>query len=89
MRLNTFLSACESNNLHWIGDGDCDDATNTQGCNFDGGDCCGPNTDTQYCTVCACLGEPYYTKAAPGPFCSCSDDISIDCEYKNAVQHWN
>ena len=24
----------------WIGDGFCDDLTNTPGCNYDGGDCC-------------------------------------------------
>ena len=25
------------------------------GCNYDGGDCCGDNVDTQYCSVCECL----------------------------------
>ena len=25
------------------------------GCNYDGGDCCGPNVNTQYCTYCECL----------------------------------
>ena len=34
----------------WIGDGYCDDAANTLDCNFDGGDCCGPNVNTVYCT---------------------------------------
>ena len=24
-------------------------------CNFDGGDCCGPNVNTVYCTQCQCL----------------------------------
>ena len=25
-------------------------------CNFDGGDCCGPNVKTDYCKHCVCLG---------------------------------
>ena len=24
-------------------------------CTYDGGDCCGPNVNTQYCTECSCL----------------------------------
>ena len=24
-------------------------------CSFDGGDCCGPDINTQYCTDCQCL----------------------------------
>ena len=25
------------------------------GCGWDGGDCCGDNVNTQYCSVCECL----------------------------------
>ena len=32
-----------------------DDENNNDGCNFDGGDCCGPNVNTTYCKVCQCL----------------------------------
>ena len=39
----------------WIGDGWCDDENNNDGCNFDGGDCCGDNVNTQYCSECLCL----------------------------------
>jgi hypothetical protein len=39
----------------WIDDGFCDDINNNAGCQYDGGDCCGPNANTQYCTVCGCL----------------------------------
>ena len=39
----------------WIGDGYCDDINNNVGCNFDSGDCCGSNVNTQYCTECLCL----------------------------------
>ena len=34
-----------------IGDGYCDDINNNMNCNYDGGDCCGPNVITLYCTV--------------------------------------
>ena len=44
---------CENEN--WIGDGYCDDVTNNEECQWDGGDCCGNNVNTQYCQVCACL----------------------------------
>ena len=39
----------------WIGDNFCDDVTNNIGCNFDGGDCCGANVNTEYCSACLCL----------------------------------
>ena len=45
---------CGSSNPSWIGDGYCDDETNNAGCNFDGGDCCGENINTQYCNECIC-----------------------------------
>ena len=58
---------------HWVGDGFCDDQTNSPECYFDGGDCCvtdvNPNVNTLLCTICECIGGG----TAPGPFCSCSD----------------
>ena len=41
----------------WIGDGYCDDINNNIGCSFDGGDCCGANVNTEWCTECLCLEE--------------------------------
>ena len=38
-----------------LGDGYCDDGNNNEGCNWDGGDCCGGDDDFTYCTECACL----------------------------------
>ena len=38
-----------------IGDGFCDDETNNQGCNFDGGDCCGSCIIKSHCSECVCL----------------------------------
>ena len=45
---------CEGN-VYWIDDGYCDDSTNNRNCYFDGGDCCGSNVNTNYCTECICL----------------------------------
>ena len=39
----------------YIGDGYCDDINNNLACTYDGGDCCGSNVNTQYCTECQCL----------------------------------
>merc|ERR1712168_301847 len=40
---------------HWIGDDYCDDENNNNECGYDGGDCCGDNVNTMYCSECACL----------------------------------
>jgi len=39
----------------WFGDNYCDDDNNNAGCGFDGGDCCGDNVSTAYCSECICL----------------------------------
>ena len=39
----------------WKGDAYCDDGNNNEGCEWDGGDCCGNNVNTEYCSVCECL----------------------------------
>ena len=41
--------------LNWKGDNKCDDQNNNCGCDWDGGDCCGSNVNTQYCSACECL----------------------------------
>ena len=40
---------------YWKGDNYCDDENNNCGCEWDGGDCCGSNVNTQYCSACECL----------------------------------
>ena len=40
-----------------FGDGYCDDESNTEGCLFDLGDCCGPNVNVDFCTECICYDE--------------------------------
>ena len=42
----------------WIGDGQCDDATNTVSCSYDGGDCCLENKITDNCEICECI-DPF------------------------------
>ena len=44
----------------------CDDINNNMDCNFDGGDCCGPNVNTQYCSDCQCL-DPNGNSTTGGP----------------------
>ena len=47
---------CPNQELVWyIGDGYCDDSNNNKECDYDGGDCCGDNVNTDYCNDCQCL----------------------------------
>lgn len=39
----------------FIGDGYCDDITNTEKCDFDGGDCCVEQPNHRYCDNCTCI----------------------------------
>merc|ERR1712091_760272 len=43
------------------GDGNCDDANNNCACDYDGGDCCGPNVKKSYCKECKCK-DPKHKK---------------------------
>ena len=43
-------------NAAYKGDNYCDDHNNNCGCEWDGGDCCGSNVNTQFCAYCECLG---------------------------------
>ena len=52
------MSECD--NLDYQDDGSCDDENNNADCEYDGGDCCGENVDTTWCTLCQCL-DPTYT----------------------------
>ena len=39
--------------------GVCDDETNNEVCEYDGGDCCGSNVVTTSCSACQCLDPNY------------------------------
>jgi len=52
----------------WKGDGYCDDVNNVASCEYDGGDCCGTNVNTAFCSTCACLDpNQQATTQAPTP----------------------
>ena len=55
MQLFFCTSGCSKPN--YKGDGICDDENNNEGCDFDGGDCCIPNVNKDFCTECKCLEE--------------------------------
>ena len=44
---------CE--HVSWINDNYCDDDNNNVECEWDGGDCCGSNVNTLFCSACECL----------------------------------
>ena len=44
----------------------CDDVNNNEACSFDGGDCCGPNVNTDWCTECLCLEGGVTTPSGSG-----------------------
>ena len=44
----------------YYADGECDDQNNVEACGWDGGDCCGPNVNTNWCTECTCK-DPAFT----------------------------
>merc|ERR1711997_958434 len=52
----------------WKGDGYCDDENNNDGCDYDGGDCCGDDVNTTYCSACQCLDPEF------------GDDDDDDCQ---------
>ena len=66
------------------GDGFCDDQDNNEKCEYDGGDCCGDDVKTTYCTQCLCW-DPAYSGCFNAYWQgdgSCDDENNnADCEY--------
>ena len=58
--------------LSMKGNGYCDDGNNNECCGWDGGDCCGSNVNTNYCSACECLD--------PNPDVSCGGHYATSCE---------
>ena len=58
--LNKCIAECSSA-PESRGDRNCDDENNNANCEYDGGDCCGENVDTSWCTQCLCLDPAYST----------------------------
>ena len=63
-------------NLAWVGDGYGDDSTNNEACGYDGGNCCGANVLTEYCSEFFC--HPGGTTA---PLESCPNESWIGNNY--------
>ena len=62
-------TACESWFAEYIGDGYCDDMNNVEDCQYDGGDCCGPDIYTDYCVECICYESSISSSGTtPTPF---------------------
>ena len=85
----TTQSPCEK--PEWKGDGMCDDINNVESCGWDGGDCCGDNVVTTYCTACKCLDPAFGTtteKTSEAPSTCAKPDWKGDnfCDDENNVE---
>ena len=64
-----------------IGSGICSDVLNNPGCDYDGGDCCGSNVNTDWCIECHCFAD------CSGPFALigngfCDDETNVsECNF--------
>ena len=56
---------CEFHFESWIGDGICDDGTNSEDCNYDGGDCCLDFVVIDHCLDCCCHENGCLTSTTP------------------------
>ena len=68
-----------------VGDGACNDETNTAVCNYDGGDCCLNVINTDHCSECTCYMGEFCATGFHHPSVgdgSCNDDTNIvECGY--------
>ena len=76
------VPGCDNGAL--VGNGFCNDETNNEDCNYDGGDCCAMNANTDSCSECVCqLIETCaagYHPLVGNEFCN--DDTNIaECHY--------
>ena len=75
---------CASGYHHLMGDGFCNDEINNAACNYDGGDCCGYNFNSTYCSECLCH-IPETCAAGYHPFVEdgfCNDETNnAACNY--------
>jgi len=82
-------TACGS--PQWKGDGYCDDDNNNAGCAWDGGDCCGEEVNTQYCSACECL-DPSEQESSEEEDCGSPQwfgDNYCDDENNNEACGWD
>ena len=78
----SFLVSCDS--IALVGNGFCNDETNNPDCNYDGGDGCVVNANTNACSECVChlietCAAGYHPLVGNG---FCNDDTNIaECDY--------
>jgi len=70
----------------WRGDNYCDDGNNNEGCDYDGGDCCGSNVNKTYCQNCQCLDPTNIVTSIcqvgfTGHNCEIKLDDEAECQY--------
>ena len=68
-----------------VGNGYCNDETNNEACNYDGGDCCGSCVVDFYCENCTCLlnGDNGIGTSSPtigNGYCDDGNN-NVDCQY--------
>ena len=56
LHLNSYVLACNPNEIWLLGDGLCHDSSNSEQCDFDGGDCC-LNQIVAACYDCMCYED--------------------------------
>ena len=82
------IGTCNGN-IDWIGDTFCDDDNNNLDCNYDGGDCCGPNVDTTYCIGCQCLNDATTVSHTTTTPIATIATTTLDCRWsKNSDNTW-
>ena len=84
-------NSCEDAD-EYKGDGSCDDDLNTEECEWDGGDCCGPQVEKAYCDDCQCLDPAFSTTPKPPASCEYSSyvgDKFCDDESNNKECNWD
>ena len=78
------FSFSDCDNAALIGNGFCNDETNNPDCNYDGGDCCVVNTNTDSCSDCSCLlietCAAGYHPLVGNRFCN-EDTNVVECDY--------
>ena len=73
----------DCDNVTLVGNGFCNDETNNADCNYDGGDCCGFNSEQ--CTECTCFYQETCLSGMPLAFLGngvCNNETNIaECNY--------
>ena len=96
--LNYFFLKTEPNQIcaetKLVGDGICDDNTNTPECAFDGGDCCRKDTVKDLCTDCKChldqTLEEISSKVHIQPYCIKTSVVlnTVEPHFSGIFVHW-